>query len=113
MSARRKARFGKATSLFRLGELVNVGGATVSLKMTGPFSRGNERYDAQKNPIKVVMTPTKALQRAAATLEPVNVTEKTNPRIENVAHETVKEGRRVNALWVGYPVDVLELDLIE
>lgn len=76
---------------------------SVSLKMTGTFSRGNERYDATKNPIKVVMTPTKVLQRAAATLVPVNITEKTNPRIESVVHETVKEGR-------AYTHDTIRLD---
>ena len=76
---------------------------SVSLKMTGTFSRGNERYDATKNPIKVVMTPTKVLQRAAATLVPVNITEKTNPRIENVVHETVKVGRV-------YTYDTIRLD---
>ena len=85
------------------GKKLNFNEFSVSLKMTGTFSRGNGRYDAQKNPIKVVMTPTKALQRAAATLEPVNVTEKTSPRIENVIHETVKEGRV-------YTLDTIRLD---
>lgn len=75
------------------GNRLNFREFSVSLKMTGTFSRGNERYDAVKNPLKVVMTPSKVLQEAVRSLEPVNITEKLNPRIENIIHDTVKEGR--------------------
>ena len=75
------------------GDKLNFKEFSVSLKMTGTFSRGNERYDSTKNPLKVVMTPSKVLQEAARTLEPVNDTEMMNPKIENIIHDTVKEGR--------------------
>ena len=43
------------------GNKLNFKEFSVSLKMTGTFSRGNERYDSAKNPLKVVMTPSKVL----------------------------------------------------
>ena len=75
------------------GDRLNFREFSVALKMTGTFSRGNERYDAKKNPLKVVMTPSKVLQASVRSLEPVNDTEKMNPRIDNIIHDTVKEGR--------------------
>ena len=75
------------------GNKLNFKEFSVSLKMTGTFSRGNERYDPKKNPLKVVMTPSKVLQEAVRSLEPVNDTEMMNPKIENIIHDTVKEGR--------------------
>jgi len=70
------------------GNRLNFKRFSVSLKMTGTFPRGNERYDASRNPIKVVMTPSAELNKAAARLAPVNETEKVNPRIDSVAHST-------------------------
>lgn len=85
------------------GRKLNFHEFSVSLKMTGTFQRGNDQYDAKKNPIKVVMTPSKVLQKAASSLNPINATEKMTPRIDNIIHDTVKEGRV-------YTLDTIRLD---
>ena len=72
-----------------VGNRMNFTGFTVSLKMSGRFPRGNERYNPNRNPVRVVLTPGKVLAEAVKSLTPVNATKCAHPKIDSVAHETL------------------------
>jgi len=102
-----KYKVSKATAQFNLsstveyiasemaaGNRLNFSAFSVSLKMTGRFSRANATYSAKDNPIRVVMTPNKKLHAAAATLVPVDETVRTKPWIDSVVHQQMKPGEQ-------------------
>jgi len=65
---------------------------SISLKMKGRFTSANAPYSAKDNPICVVMTPSPALQAAAAKLEPVCESVRSRPRISTILHHKMNPG---------------------
>lgn len=82
------------------GNRLDFGSFAVSLKMTGTFAHANAPYSAKDNPVRVVMTPKKALHAAAAKLNPFDGSLDERPRIVSVFHQALKpeDGGEMNLI---------------
>ena len=71
------------------GNRLNFANFSVSLKMKGRIEFANERERNFQGVVRVVITPTAALQRTAAALEPVCVSDRMRPHIKLIGHRSI------------------------